>query len=147
MGLRSFRSAHARVRVCACSRAVRPRSLSCILAHSSPCAPVVTDFILAALATWRLSFMLTHEDGPWMVFARLRAAAGRSMPGRALECLICTSVWVAAPLALFLEQAPVRRLIMWLALSGAASLLHRATDRGLEVMPIPPRDPPSNDGA
>jgi Protein of unknown function (DUF1360) len=110
-------------------------------------APIVTDFIIAALATWRLSFMLTHEDGPWEAFARLRAAAGRSMPGRALDCLFCTSVWVAAPLALLLEQGAVRRLVTWMALSGAAGLLHRATDRGLDVMPLPPRELPSNDGA
>lgn len=147
MGLRSSRSDHAPVRVCAGSRTAHACSISQVLAHCRPRAPLVTDFIIAALATWRLSFMLTQEDGPWTVFARLRAAAGRSMPGRALECLFCTSVWVAAPLALLLEQGAVRRLVTWLALSGAASLLHRVTERGLDVMPLPPRELPSNDGA
>jgi hypothetical protein len=105
----------------------------------------LVDGILAALATWRVSFLLTQEDGPWDVFARLRRATANSMPGRALECLYCTSVWVAAPIALWITPFGVRWVVTWLAISGAACLLHRATERtvsypALDIMPLDPKD-------
>jgi hypothetical protein len=101
---------------------------------------MLTDVVLAALAAWRLTFLLTQEDGPWDVIARVRHLAGDSMPGRALQCFYCTSLWVAAPLAVMIVGWQLRAVLVWLALSGAACLLHRATDRGLEVMPLPPRE-------
>lgn len=105
------------------------------------------DVVLAALATWRLTYLLTEEDGPWHVIAGVRQRLGDSMPGRALRCFYCTSLWVAAPLALLVAGWQSRTGLVWLALSGAACLLHRATDRGIEVMPLPPRaagdEPPS----
>ena len=106
---------------------------------STGLAPAL-DLLLAMLATWRLSFMLTQETGPWDMFTALRRVAGESMLGHALQCFYCTSVWVAAPLAVLVTPWSLRTPVTWLALSGGACLLHRATDRGLEVMPLPPRD-------
>jgi hypothetical protein len=94
------------------------------------------DFLLAALATWRLAHLLTREDGPYGLLARLRARAGDGAVGRALQCLYCTSVWVAAPLALFVAPWQARAAVVWLALSGAACLLDRLTARGLDVVPL-----------
>ena len=37
-------------------------------------------FLLAALATWRLAFLLAREDGPWHIFARLRNRLGKWLP-------------------------------------------------------------------
>ena len=36
----------------------------------------LTDFIILALAAWRLAYMLVEEDGPGAVFSRLRYRAG-----------------------------------------------------------------------
>ena len=104
------------------------------------------DFVLAVLATWRVSFLLTQEDGPWDVFTRLRHATAGSMAGRALECLYCTSMWVAIPAALFVTPVSARTVVTWLAISGGACLLHRATERsnsfaGLDVLPLDDRAP------
>jgi protein-S-isoprenylcysteine O-methyltransferase Ste14 len=97
---------------------------------------LAVDFVVATLATWRLAALLTREDGPFEVFARLRARAGGGMVGRALGCLHCTSLWVAAPLTGFVVPWGARSVIIWLALSGGACLLDRATQRGLEVAPL-----------
>lgn len=83
------------------------------------------DFLLGALATWRVSAMLVREDGPFDVFARLRQVTRGTMPGRALECFYCTSLWVSAPAASWLTGVTWRWLVVWLALSGAACLLDR----------------------
>ena len=94
---------------------------------------------LSALATWRLTHLLTEEDGPADVVLRLRRVAGSSLLGQAMDCFYCTSVWVALPIAMGLTServamvpparagrsrpaAWVRRSVAWLALSGAACL-------------------------
>lgn len=83
------------------------------------------DFLLGTLATWRVSALLVREDGPYDLIARLRKATANTMAGRALECFYCTSLWVAAPPAFWLVGATWRWTVVWLALSGAASLLER----------------------
>lgn len=54
-------------------------------------------FLIAALATWRITSLLLREDGPFDLFVAYRSAVGRV---RALEALTtcgwCLSVWVGA---------------------------------------------------
>jgi hypothetical protein len=82
-----------------------------------------TSFVLASLATWRVTHLLSHEDGPADAIVRLRAALGESVLGQLMDCFKCLSLWVAAPAALFVTRVPLDWLLVWLALSGAACLL------------------------
>lgn len=93
-------------------------------------------FLLAVLATWRVAHLLANEDGPADAVLRLRAWLGDSMPGRMMDCFYCLSLWVAAPLALYLATTPVDWLPAWLGLSGATCLLERAVPR-TDRLPLP----------
>lgn len=84
-----------------------------------------TRFVLALLATWRITHLLASEDGPWDIVARLRAALAGSAFARILDCFGCLSLWVAVPLAFFVSWRPAELIPIWLALSGAALLLDR----------------------
>lgn len=90
---------------------------------------------LGILGVWRITYLLHAEDGPWNVLARIRRSLGAGVVGQTLDCFYCLSLWVAIPLAWWLGQTWVERLLLWLGLSGAAILLHRATTR-------PEFDPP-----
>lgn len=81
--------------------------------------------MLAILATWRLSTLLAHDDGPWDVIARLRRWLGDGQWGRMLDCFHCVSLWVAAPLAWAVGRDALEQWLAWPALSGAACLLER----------------------
>ena len=83
-------------------------------------------FALGALATWRVSHLIAEEDGPADVVLRLRARLGNGQLGRLMDCFACTSVWVAAPVAVAVTRRPRDAPLTWLALSGAACLLERA---------------------
>ncbi len=85
------------------------------------------DFVVATLATWRVSTLLVREEGPYALLARARRALATTLIGRALGCFYCTSLWVAAPIALWLVGPTRSWGIAWLALSGAAILAERAT--------------------
>lgn len=91
---------------------------------------------LGALATWRVTHLFVEEDGPGALFVRLRVRAGDGWAGELLDCFYCTSIWVAAPVAV--AVAPRRREIplVWIALSGAACLLEQAT-AGARIEQIP----------
>ena len=92
-------------------------------------------FAIAALGTWRLTHLLTLEDGPFDLVARLRGALGRA--GRVLDCFYCCSIWIAAPLALFVTTRPLTWLCVWPALSGVACIVHRASEPAAVALPVP----------
>lgn len=90
-----------------------------------------------ALATWRVSYMLVHERGPFAIFKGLRDSQlvpdaeyikadpnHQAIPvtltelGQLLACVWCLSVWVAPLLMVVDRFAP--RLIDALAISAGA---------------------------
>jgi hypothetical protein len=91
-------------------------------------------FLISALATYRLSLMLSSEEGPLAIFARLRRKVPpKTNPGRGIRCSFCWSVWIAAVVTLYLlwlgtitkEISPV----YWFAISGASILVHQICNR------------------
>ena len=83
--------------------------------------------VLAGLSTWRLTHLLSAEDGPWDIAVRLRRAVGNGFWGKLLDCFQCLSLWFAAPLAYFIGATWAERLLLWPALSGLACLLELMT--------------------
>ncbi|MEZ5316821.1 MAG: DUF1360 domain-containing protein [Vicinamibacterales bacterium] len=91
--------------------------------------PDALGFLLGSLAVWRVTHLLADEDGPGDVIVWIRTRLGTGMLGRLMDCFYCLSLWVAAPAALLFRHDAREWVLYWLALSGAACLLERATDR------------------
>src|ERR1044071_3589340 len=83
--------------------------------------------LLGALCVWRVTHLLSAEDGPGDLLVRLRRSAGNGFWGRLLDCFYCSSLWVAVPFALLLAEGWREGLLSWLAFSAGAILLERAT--------------------
>ena len=82
-------------------------------------------FIVAGLAIYRISRMLTEEEGPFAVFSTLRGLFPPvNWVGRGMECVMCVSVWVALPIALYLDWAGDWPLT-WLALSAITVIIRK----------------------
>ena len=77
------------------------------------------------LATWRVTHLITAEDGPFNLVARLRQGAGNGFWGDLMDCFYCSSMWVALPLAYWVGSGWAARIVAWLALSGGAILVER----------------------
>jgi hypothetical protein len=97
-------------------------------------------FVLAVLATWRVTHLLASEDGPADIIVRFRALLGQSIVGKLMDCFNCLSLWIATLAALFVSRRPVEWLFCWLAISGGACLLERI---GQEPVVIQPMSQPS----
>ena len=86
-------------------------------------------FILSVLAVWRVGHLLSQEDGPFNWVFKLRRALGDGFLGSLLDCFYCLSLWLAMPFALLLSEHWLTRAVVWLALSGAASILFALTNK------------------
>ena len=85
--------------------------------------------VLGILSVWRITHLLSAEDGPWELVARFRRRLGQGFWGRLLDCFLCLSVWIAAPMAWVLGESAMERVLLWPALSAGAILLERVTAR------------------
>ena len=98
--------------------------------------PLWLALLIATLATWRLSHLVAHEDGPFDAVVRLRTRAGDNAWGRLMDCPYCLSLWFALPGAGWLLHAYggtwADATEFWLAISGAACVIEKLThDAGL----------------
>jgi hypothetical protein len=93
-------------------------------------------FVLAALATWRVTHLLASEDGPADLIVRFRARLGHGLAGKLMDCFNCLSLWTAAPAALLVSRKPLDWLATWLALSGSACLLERLGHEPVVIQPV-----------
>ena len=95
-----------------------------------------TRFVLAVLATWRVTHLLASEDGPGDIVVRFRALLGQSIVGDLMDCFNCLSLWIAALAAFFVSRRPLEWLFCWLALSGGACLLERIGQEPVVIQPL-----------
>lgn len=77
------------------------------------------DFLLIAIATWRLAYLITSESGPFDIALRFRT---RFPLGGLTTCLKCASVWTAIACYL-LWLTPLQPVVWVLAVSGGALML------------------------
>ena len=95
-------------------------------------------FFICALATWRLTHLLAKEDGPFDIVFKLRKQLGQGFFGSLLDCFYCLSIWIAVPFGLWLGDNWKEKILSWLALSGAACLLEKLTDKNTRPLSSAP---------
>jgi hypothetical protein len=92
--------------------------------------------VLGAFATWRVAHLISSEDGPVQVVARMRARLGSSELGRLTDCFQCLSMWVAVPVAAMVPRRRPDQVLIWLAVSGAACLIELLSARNGDVAEV-----------
>jgi len=88
-------------------------------------------FLIAALASWRVSFLLARERGPWQIFTRLRRGTV-GVTGELLACVKCVGLWVAIPFTFFVRGSGWEWVVIWLALAGSVALIDEWTRQPFE---------------
>lgn len=101
------------------------------------------EIIVFFLAVWRLSKMVTEEEGPGMVFTMLRELAGAQIDGiperweslswygKLLQCPYCLSVWIALALwALHTQNKNAYHFVAFSLSGSAATVLIEDANNG-----------------
>lgn len=81
--------------------------------------------LVGTLAVWRLTHLVSEEDGPWDLIVRARKRIGPGFLGQMMDCFCCLSFWIAIPFAFWAGSTWLERAILWPAVSGGAILLER----------------------
>lgn len=97
--------------------------------------------LVSGLAVYRIAQLVSLDDGPLQIFAKIRLFFGkRAKPRNAawhvaegLNCPYCVAVWVSFPAALYLEHANFWEfLVTWGAIAGVQAFLQSYSDKGEE---------------
>ncbi len=94
--------------------------------------PGIFEFLLCSLALWRITHLLSQEDGPFNAVLKFRKLLGQGFFGNLLDCFFCLSLWLAIPFAFLLSSNWVQGIVIWLALSGTACILFKFTEKNTE---------------
>ena len=85
--------------------------------------------ILLTAAAWRITHLLSKEDGPFDLLVMLRRKAGSGFFGNLIDCFYCLSIWVSLPLGILAGHTWKEKLLLWLAISGLSCLVEKATSK------------------
>jgi len=96
------------------------------------------DYLILALATWRITSLLVNEYGPFNLLERLRYRLGvrydedlhrigTNIVAEAFTCVWCLSVWVGLILSIIFYIMPV--FSIWIFLPFALSAVAIVIDR------------------
>jgi len=80
----------------------------------------IITLLILSLATWRISSLLTQEDGPYQILLTIR------LKTQLFDCVWCMSVWVGLIISAGWLWQP---LTMWLCLPFALSAIAIMIDR------------------
>lgn len=87
------------------------------------------EFLLVSLAIWRITHLLSKEDGPFQIIYHLRKLAGAGLFGDLLDCFYCLSIWISLPFAIGMGTTVKEMGLFWMASSGLACLLEKLTEK------------------
>ena len=79
----------------------------------------IPDLLILALATWRVSYLITSEDAPFQLAAKFRA---KFPLGGLSTCIKCAGVWVAIMMYL-LWYTSLQPIVVISAIAGGALML------------------------
>lgn len=98
------------------------------------------QFLIYALATFRLALLVSKESGPAFIFRKLRRLPPpKSSAKEGLSCEWCMSMWAAMPIAAFAAYGgalnasaayAVEAFLLMLALSACGIIVNQAFTRG-----------------
>jgi hypothetical protein len=86
-------------------------------------------YLILVIIVWRLTHLISMEDGPFDVIIKLRRAAGNSFFGKLMDCFYCLSIWIGLGCALFSGNNLKEIIMLTLYYSGASILLEKLSNK------------------
>ena len=90
----------------------------------------IEECLFIGLASWRIANMLVNEDGPGLIFEKVRDVAGANRPGKiegflssVFSCVFCMSVWTT--LGAFLLWLLIPEVVIIIAAMAVALVVHK----------------------
>jgi hypothetical protein len=89
----------------------------------------IEKYFLLVIVVWRLTHLISAEDGPFDLIIKLRKAAGQSFFGKLMDCFYCLSIWIGLAAAFLASRNAKEIIILCFYYSGASILLEKLTNK------------------
>ena len=89
----------------------------------------LVHYLLLVIAVWRVTHLISSEDGPFDIIIRVRKWVGNSFFGKLMDCFYCLSVWIGFCAAIYVTRDPEMLIVLTLYYSGSAILLEKITNK------------------
>lgn len=86
-------------------------------------------YLVMVFVVWRVTHLISSEDGPFDIVIRVRKLLGSGFFGRLADCFYCLSIWVGLAAALLAGGDVMTIILMTLYYSGASIFIERISDK------------------
>lgn len=89
----------------------------------------IEKYLIFVIVVWRLTHLISSEDGPFDIIFKIRRAIGNNFFGKLMDCFYCLSVWFGLACAFYTGGNAMEIIILTLYYSGVSILLERLTNK------------------
>ena len=86
-------------------------------------------YFVLIIVVWRLTHLISAEDGPFDLIIKLRKLLGNSFFGKLMDCFYCLSIWIGLACAWYAGDNLMEIIMFTLYYSGASILLEKKTNK------------------
>lgn len=86
-------------------------------------------YLILVIVVWRLTHLISAEDGPFDLIIKLRRLAGNTFFGKLMDCFYCLSIWIGLGCAVLATTNFIEIVMLTFYYSGASLLLEKLTNK------------------
>jgi hypothetical protein len=90
---------------------------------------LLEKYFILVIVVWRLTHLISAEDGPFELILRARRWAGASFVGKLMDCFYCLSIWIGLLGAWYETNAIGEIILLTFYYSGASLLLEKFSNK------------------
>ncbi len=90
---------------------------------------LIEKYIILVVVVWRLTHLISSEDGPFDLIIKIRKLFGNSFFGKLMDCFYCLSIWIGLGAAIYTGDNIKEIILLTLYYSGASLLLEKITNK------------------
>lgn len=96
---------------------------------TAPAIIGIEKYVVLVIVVWRITHLLSMEDGPFDVVFKVRKWLGNSFFGKLMDCFYCLSIWMGLLAAIYAGNTAMEIALLCLYYSGASILLEKLTNK------------------
>lgn len=90
---------------------------------------LIEKYLILVIVVWRLTHLISAEDGPFDLIIKFRKLLGKSFFGKLMDCFYCLSIWIGLLAAFYIGNNVEEIIILCLYYSGSSILLEKLTNK------------------
>lgn len=89
----------------------------------------IIKYLVLTIAVWRLTHLISSEDGPFDIIFKFRKMLGESFLGKLMDCFYCLSIWTGLAAAFITGDNWKEIILMCLYYSGSSIIIEKITNK------------------